>query len=50
MEASIRPFVEECTTQPVGDVEGWFVDPDMRKRMIGNQLVQAAEAWAAAHG
>ncbi|HET6574089.1 MAG TPA: GNAT family N-acetyltransferase [Fimbriiglobus sp.] len=50
VEASIRPFAEDCTTRPVGYVEGWFVDPDMRRRGVGRKLVKAAEEWAAAHG
>jgi aminoglycoside 6'-N-acetyltransferase I len=50
IEASIRPFAEDCTTRPVGYVEGWFVDPDMRKRGIGGRLLKAAEEWAAARG
>lgn len=50
VEASIRPFVDGCTTRPVGYVEGWFVDPAVRRQGIGRRLVRAAEAWAAAHG
>jgi putative acetyltransferase len=50
VEASIRPFVDGCTTRPVGYVEGWFVDPDMRRQGVGRKLVTAAEGWAAAHG
>src|SRR5262245_27506064 len=50
VEASIRPFAESCTTRPVGYVEGWFVDPDMRRQGVGRELVKAAETWAAAHG
>ena len=50
VEASIRPFAEDCTTRPVGYVEGWFVDPDMRRQGVGRKLVKAAEQWAAAHG
>jgi putative acetyltransferase len=50
VEASIRPFAEGCTTRPVGCVEGWFVDPDMRGQGVGGRLVKAAEEWAAVHG
>src|SRR5262245_13246801 len=28
LEASIRPYAEDCRTWPVGYVEGWFVDAD----------------------
>ena len=35
LEASIRPYAEGSEAQPVGYIEGWFVDPDMRKRGVG---------------
>src|SRR5262249_8427781 len=50
LEASIRPFAEGCDTRPVGYVEGWFVDPDMRRPGAGKALVMTAEQWAAGHG
>ena len=50
LEASIRPFVDGCKTRPVGYVEGWFVDTDMRQQGIGRRLVAAAEQWAATQG
>jgi hypothetical protein len=34
----------------VGYVEGWYVDPDVRRQGIGRRLVEAAERWAAAQG
>jgi putative acetyltransferase len=50
VEASLRPHVDGCLTRPVGYVEGWYVDPDVRRMGIGRKLVQAAEQWAAAQG
>jgi len=50
LEASIRPFVEDCETDNVGYLEGWFVDPEYRRRGIGRALVTSAEQWAKAHG
>jgi aminoglycoside 6'-N-acetyltransferase I len=50
LEASIRPFVEDCHTDHVGYLEGWFVEPDYRTMGIGGQLVRAAEAWARKKG
>jgi putative acetyltransferase len=50
VEASVRPFAEGCDSGPVGYVEGWFVDPDVRRRGVGRMLVAAAERWAAARG
>jgi aminoglycoside 6'-N-acetyltransferase I len=46
VEASIRPHAEGAEARPVGYVEGWYVDPDMRRRGVGRALVEAAEAWA----
>jgi aminoglycoside 6'-N-acetyltransferase I len=50
VETSIRPYVDGCLTQPVGYIEGWYVDPDMRRQGIGGKLVQAAEQRAASQG
>ncbi|HEV8591025.1 MAG TPA: aminoglycoside 6'-N-acetyltransferase [Pyrinomonadaceae bacterium] len=46
LEASIRPYVEDCHTDHVGYLEGWYVDPEHRKQGIGRALVEAAEDWA----
>ena len=50
VEASIRPFVDGCKTRPVGYIEGWFVDAEMRRQGVGRSLVMAAEQWAKAQG
>src|SRR5215207_2123351 len=50
LEASIRPFVEDCHTDHVGYLEGWFVEPEFRKYGIGRRLVKTAEAWAREKG
>ena len=50
LEASIRPFVEDCHTDQVGYLEGWYVEPDYRQHGIGRILVQAAEDWARQKG
>jgi hypothetical protein len=50
LEASVRPMADGCTTHPVGYVEGWYVDPDMRQQGIGKALVEAAEEWASCQG
>lgn len=46
LEASIRPYVEDCETDHVGYLEGWFIEPEFRKQGIGRELVRQAEIWA----
>ena len=50
LEASIRPFVEDCETDHVGYLEGWYVQPEVRGRGIGRELVRIAEQWAREKG
>ncbi|MGE5139637.1 MAG: aminoglycoside 6'-N-acetyltransferase, partial [Rudaea sp.] len=50
VEASLRPYAEGCTTRPVGYLEGWYVDPDVRRQGVGAALVRAAEQWAREQG
>lgn len=50
LEASIRPFVEDCDTDQVGYLEGWFVEPDFRRMGVGRELVGRAEQWALQKG
>ncbi|MBA3335375.1 MAG: GNAT family N-acetyltransferase [Acidobacteria bacterium] len=50
LEASIRPFVEDCHTDHVGYLEGWFVEPEYRRNGIGQKLVEQAEKWARSRG
>lgn len=50
LEASIRPFVEDCNTDHVGYLEGWFVESGYRRYGIGRDLVRNAERWARKKG
>ena len=50
LEASIRPFVEDCHSDNVGYLEGWFVYEDFRRKGIGRRLVKLAENWARSKG
>jgi Sortase and related acyltransferases len=50
LEASIRPFVEDCVTDHVGYLEGWYVEEEFRRRGVGAELVRAAERWARSRG
>ncbi len=50
VEATIRPYADACDTSPVGYVEGWYVDPDVRLSGVGRRLVRTAERWARGGG
>jgi aminoglycoside 6'-N-acetyltransferase I len=50
VEAAIRPWAIGCESRPVGYVEGWYVDEDVRRRGVGRALVEATEAWARSRG
>ena len=46
LEAGTRSYAEGCSSSPVGYIEGWWVDPDLRRTGVGGLLVAVAEAWA----
>lgn len=50
VEVSLRSVVDGCASTPVGYVEAWYVDEDLRHGGLGRELVQAAEDWARAQG
>lgn len=50
LEASIRSHVEDCDTENVGYLEGWFVDESFRRQGIGSGMVESAERWARQRG
>lgn len=50
VEVGTRPYAEGCETSPVGYVEGWYVDPDVRRQGYGRALLEAAEEWARSAG
>lgn len=50
LEAALRSRADGCESTPVGYIEGWYVDEDVRKQGIGRALVEAAEAWARSRG
>lgn len=50
LEASIRSHVEDCETENVGYLEGWYVEEAYRQMGIGSGLVKYAEGWARQKG
>jgi aminoglycoside 6'-N-acetyltransferase I len=45
VELSIRPYAVGCTGDRVAFVEGWYVEPDHRRRGVGAALIRSAEEW-----
>jgi aminoglycoside 6'-N-acetyltransferase I len=50
VEASIHQNAEGCSTSPVGYIEGWWIDADLRQQGIGKLLVKESERWAFGKG
>ncbi len=50
LEAGVRKYAEGCESSPVGYIEGWYVDEDLRGQGIGKALARAAEDWARLQG
>jgi aminoglycoside 6'-N-acetyltransferase I len=46
LEVGLRKYADGCETTPVGYIEGWYVDEDLRQQGVGGRLVRAAEVWA----
>src|SRR5437667_6595225 len=44
------PHADGCDTSPVGYVEGWYVDADVRRHGDGRRLIRTAERWARERG
>ncbi len=50
LEAAVHVDTYGCDTSPVGYIEGWYVDFDLRRQGVGGLLAAAAEAWALEQG
>jgi aminoglycoside 6'-N-acetyltransferase I len=50
IEAGLRDHGEGCETSPVGYIEAWYVDPQVRGQKLGREMVHAAEQWAREKG
>ena len=49
-ELAIRNYAEDCETDRIAYLEGWFVEPHARRQGVGRALIAAAEAWAKEQG
>ena len=50
LEGGTRKYADGCDTSPVGYIEGWYVDEDLRQKGVGKLLVNALETWARERG
>lgn len=50
VEVGERSIADGCESSPVGYIEAWYVDPDMRRSGHGRALLAAAEDWARKRG
>jgi len=50
VELSIRAYAEDCMTDRVAYLEGWYVVPAARRQGVGRALVAAALDWGRAQG
>ena len=50
VEVGERAYADGCDTSPVGYIEAWYVDPDVRRSGYGRALLAAAEEWARGRG
>ena len=50
IELALRDGVDGAAREVTGYVEGWFVDPDLRRKNWGCKLIAAGERWAKARG
>jgi aminoglycoside 6'-N-acetyltransferase I len=47
VKVDLRSHADGCNfSRPVGDIEGWYVIEDCRRRGVGKQLIATAENWA----
>ncbi|WP_041703702.1 GNAT family N-acetyltransferase [Lachnoclostridium phytofermentans] len=46
IEITIYPQLDLCDSKPIGYIEGWYVDEDLRNSGVGKRLVDIAQKWA----
>lgn len=49
-ELSIRNYAEDCETDRIAYLEGWYVEPGARRQGVGRALIAAAEEWGRSQG
>lgn len=50
LEGGTRKYADGCDTSPVGYIEGWYVEPDLRQQGVGGRLVKTFETWVRGKG
>ncbi|HUH96224.1 MAG TPA: GNAT family N-acetyltransferase [Anaerolineales bacterium] len=50
IETGTRKFADGALSSPVGYIEGWYVDEDLRGQGVGKALLREAEDWARSLG
>ncbi len=50
VETSLREYAEGCQTNPVGYIEAWYVDENIRGQKLGREMLVTAENWAREKG
>jgi aminoglycoside 6'-N-acetyltransferase I len=50
VEVGWRAYADGCDTSPVGYIEAWYVDADLRRGGLGRRLIDAAAEWVRAGG
>lgn len=50
IETSLRDYAEGCQTNPVGYIEAWYVDENIRGQKLGREMIVTAENWAREKG
>jgi aminoglycoside 6'-N-acetyltransferase I len=50
IETGTRKYADGSLSSPVGYIEGWYVNDDLRGQGIGKALMQTAEDWARSIG
>ena len=50
LEAGTRKYADGALSGPVGYIEAWYVDEDLRGQGVGKALIETAENWARSLG